>query len=146
MYVIMHVINSFSLMLTCWRIGISCLDHLIHKYFPMFLIPSLLCDVVKINFRFYFSNAKGRILLLGLLYITIYCGVNCCSFSYSEFLIWAFFSHEFHGFSGCFFLCSLRMCPSKFHLLLVTSIDTGFEFVFSYNLLFLIFWGHLIFS
>ena len=136
MYVIMHVINSFSLMLTYWRIGISCLDHLFHKYFRMFFIPSLLCDVVKINFGFYFSNARGRIVLLGLLYITIYCGVNCCSFSNSEFLIWAFENFEnFMVFLAGLFLCSLRMCPSKFHLLLVTSVDTGFEFVFSYNLL-----------
>ena len=75
-----------------------------HHIFLLFFIPWFDYDVVVIIFGFYFSNAKGWIVLFGLLYMRIYCGVNCCSFSSSKFLIWSFIRHKFHVFSGW---CSL---------------------------------------
>ena len=49
---------------------------------------------------------------------------------------------NFMAFLAGVSLSSLRQCPSKFHLLLVTSVDTGFELLFSYNFLFMILWGN----
>ena len=100
----MYVMNSFSLLLTYLCVGISCLDHLLHGDFPTIFISSFDSDVVEINVGIYFSNAKGRILLLGIPYITIYCGVNSCSFLSLGFFIWPFSRHDFHGFFGWCFL------------------------------------------
>ena len=73
----MYVLNSFSLLLTYWCVGISSLDHLFHDDFPMVFVPCFDSDFVEINFGLYFSNTKERIVHLGLLYSTVYCGVNC---------------------------------------------------------------------
>ena len=64
----------------------------------------------------------------------------------SEFLIWPFVKHEFLGFSGWFFLSSLRMSkyvPSLFGYL---SRHRFWMVFFSHNSLFLILRGHLIIS
>ena len=98
----MYVMNNFSLLLTCFCVGISCLDHLFHNDFPMVFISCFDSNLIKINFELYFPNAKGRIVLFGLLYITIY---GFCSSYFLQPFIWPLLKHEFHCFSGkCFFV------------------------------------------
>ena len=60
LHVNVYIMNNFSLYLTYWRVGISCLDHLFLDDFPMVFIPCFHPDVMEINFRFYFSNAIIR--------------------------------------------------------------------------------------
>ena len=60
--------KQFFIVLTYWYVGISCLDHLLHGDFAMVFVPCFDSNVVEINFGFYFSSAKGRIVLFGFLY------------------------------------------------------------------------------
>ena len=126
----MYVMNNFSLLFAYWCVGKSCLDHLFHDDFLMVFIPCFDSDFMEINFGSYFSSTAGMIVLLGLLYITIYGSIHCMHFLSRNVLFDLSSNMSFIAFLGGVSLSGLRICPSKFHLLLVTSIDTGFELAF----------------
>ena len=147
--VLLHVnvrYKQFFIVLTYWYVEISCLDHLLHGDFAMVFVLCFDSNVVEINFGFYFSIAKGRTVLFGFLFSRSMVVWIVALFLPRNVLLDPSSNMHFICFLADVSLSSLRMCPSKFHLLLVTSIDTGFELAFSYNLLLLILWSHLIFS
>ena len=86
----------------CCRIDVVCIKLLgqlvprqTNEFFSLLWFRSC-----RDQFWILFLQCQKRIVHIRLLYFTIYCSVNCCSFFSSECFTLPFLKHEFHGFSG----------------------------------------------